>query len=143
MKSLIKTLLAVVVYLLMLLISVGCENESFLEENGIDPIGVWGGSKKDSNQKLIVINYTLESETYTMIRSVSDITEYRESGTWAISSDNVFTFTPVECMALDSLGSMVEVSTEIEYTGVYFEEAFSYYYWDDNSEFMILNIEKQ
>ncbi len=143
MKTLMKISFAIVVYAIVLLVFAGCEEDSLLEENGIDPIGVWSGSKEDSDQKLVFISYTLENETYSMFRSISGKTEYIESGEWSISSDNVFTFTPVLCSALDSSGSMVEVSTEIEYTGVCFENAFSYYYWDNNSEFMIIDAEKQ
>lgn len=136
--------MSVTVYIAALWFLSGCEDGGGVTNNDINPIGVWSGTKEDSDSKNVVISYSLGNDSYEMTRSVGGTIDYSEKGTWILNSSDVFTFTPDESKVLNTNSGELEVNTaEVEYTAVYFEGSFTYYYWDINSEFMIIDIEKK
>lgn len=144
MKIKLKMLIAFIIYIAGLIVFAGCEEGSLLENRSSDPMGVWSGTLKDSDSNEIIITYTLSISTYVMSRSIAGTVDYTEDGSWILNNNNLFTFTPTASNVWNSTSKKLEeVTTEVEYTAVCFENSFSYYYWDSNSEFMIIDLTKE
>lgn len=136
-------MLPVIVYLITLVTLPGCEDTSLLETESYEPAGLWIGQCKDSDSSIVVVTYEMsESNTYLMNRKLSDEVRYHEEGEWSLSN-NVVTFTPnLSVTWNESVQELETVTTEEMYTQVIYENSLDYYYWDNNSEFIIINMYK-
>lgn len=126
------------------IISVGCDEAKLLNNNEIDPTGIWSSSKIRCGNNSIIINYSFEENRYSLSRYIEDVLEYEEKGIWQTSRNGLFTFIPSKCMSLNgATGILKETSTHVKYTAVCFENSFDYFYWDSNSDLLNIHVKKQ
>lgn len=143
MKKVLKLIVLQLACMFSVILFIGCDVGSLLSEDLIDPVGEWRGEQEGSDTNKVVLSYTFTADKYRFERSISGIVDYGEEGSWIISSDNVFKYTPTSSYRLNSnSGNLEEVTAGIQYTAVYYGKSFGYYYWDSNSEFMIIDIKK-
>lgn len=144
MKNLYRILIIVLIYLLILISFSGCNEVKLINNNLIDPTGEWSSSRIICGNEDVIVNYSFEENKYSLSRYVAGILEYEEKGSWQIKRNGLFTFIPTVCKSKDGTsGNLKEISTQVKYTAVCFEDTFDYFYWNSNSEHINIHIKRQ